>query len=482
MALKNWFQAVGILLLATLGPQAHADDPTIPGRCKTKAAENDPKCDEIIGNRFSERNLKSNKRDAKLNAALRTNILESPTQTGGAVSASLSYASQKIAFAITGWDFVYARSGAEYVVLEFGSPSQKRRSMEDRASALSMSFDDDRDGIRSVPEGYVVWKVVGKATEPVGSAAEMLALDAQAFVHAVNAGRADSKGQGYDEAIDRDYSFLTRLGGDVAKLSRYVDFSAHGTFFSWDAKTGASIYAKEGPCPAEKIDTVTVSGTDCEARASFARDITGRALPFQVIMAVRNHGFGADRAEAAIAISVDSGGPGDWLATAIYVAEHSLVRDAVSAKVQVFVPNPWGDDSPAGHKMLATVYYDPTVARTAPKEEWLIVGAQRAGTPADIEYDRLSSDLIEDPDKVPDPDLRMQRAEAAAKKIVMRKYRLPADWHPTEKLGLDGQPHDRNHIRVLSPDVLDKSTATLVECLTSNRGSWLFQGCMPVRR
>jgi hypothetical protein len=482
MTFRNWVEVAEILLaLTSLGPQAYADDPAIPERCRLKAAGNDAKCEEIIQTQFVERNARFNKRDKKLNADLKTHILESPTKTGGTVSASLSYASQQIPFAITGWNFVYARSGAEYVVLEFGSKGPDRRSAEDKALSLAMFFDDDRDDVLSVPDGFAAWKVVGKTTKPFGSAAEMLALDPQAFVHTVNAGRNGSSQDAYSEEIDRDYSFLSRLGGDVAKLSHYVDFSGSGTFFTWDAETGPAMHSKEGPCPAEKIDTVTVSGTDCEARANFAREITGRVLPFHVIMAIRNHGFGAERSEAAISISVDEGEPGDWLATAIYVAEHSLVLDAAFAKVEVFVPNPWGDNSPTGHKILATVYYDPTLVISKPKEEWLIIGAKKAGTPADIEYDKLSNDLIEEPAEVPDPELRMQRAEAAAKKAVVKKYGLPADWQPTENLGLDGQTHDRNHIRLINPDPDDKSTVALLECLTSNRGSRMFQGCMPPR-
>ncbi|MBV9247846.1 MAG: hypothetical protein JO227_01175 [Acetobacteraceae bacterium] len=43
-------------------------------------------------------------------------------------------------------------------------------------------------------------------------------------------------------------------------------------------------------------------------------------------------------------------------------------------------------------------------SRSPWEEKWTLIRAQHAATPADVEFDELSNDLIEDPDKVPDPD------------------------------------------------------------------------------
>jgi len=82
---------------------------------------------------------------------------------------------------------------------------------------------------------------------------------------------------------------------------------------------------------------------------------------------------------------------------------------------------------------------------------------------------------------VPDPNKRLERAEAAARRTVIKKYRLPASWKPNDNLGLDGQEHDRSHLHVTGPSQEDDSMAALNECLTSSSGNWFPQGCMPDR-
>src|SRR4051794_1293426 len=51
--------------------------------------------------------------------------------------------------------------------------------------------------------------------------------------------------------------------------------------------------------------------------------VAGRALPFNIIGAIRNFGFQGGLVAAQISVSVDGGVPADWTATAIYIAEHS---------------------------------------------------------------------------------------------------------------------------------------------------------------
>ena len=82
---------------------------------------------------------------------------------------------------------------------------------------------------------------------------------------------------------------------------------------------------------------------------------------------------------------------------------------------------------------------------------------------------------------MPDPEKRLSRAAAAAKSAIIRKYRLAAGWTPTEGLGLDGQVFDRKAIRIALGSGLDGSMSALGECLSTDRGTLLFRGCMPQR-
>jgi hypothetical protein len=147
--------------------------------------------------------------------------------------------------------------------------------------------------------------------------------------------------------------------------------------------------------------------------------------------------------EANVLVSVEGGSPGDWMATVVHVAEHAIVRDVTFAEVTVFVPNQWGDFPPQRWNPLSRVYYAPVPARSPWKETWTVLGATKAGTPAYVEYDELSNDLIEDPSKVPEPEKRLARAAGAARAAVIKKFKLPIGWVPTESLGLDGKVHDR---------------------------------------
>ena len=199
---------------------------------------------------------------------------------------------------------------------------------------------------------------------------------------------------------------------------------------------GYTVRAANLGCPPRKVGDFDVGGENCAARAAAEQDISGKVLSFKVIGAIRNHGFKDGMVGADVSVSVEGGKPGDWLATAAYVAEHAIVADTTFSEVSVFVPNPWADFPPQRVKLLAKAYCAPIPSRSPWSGKWTLIGAQHAATPADVEFDKLSNDLIEDPDKVPDPNKRLERAEAAARRTVIKKYRLPASWKPNDNLGL----------------------------------------------
>lgn len=482
------FPVIVLLTLSTLGiGPAHADDPSIPARCRPKLAMDDPKCMEVLTARYLDRNARLNKRDAQANAELKERILASQTMGGGTVASSLEYAAKHIPFTVTGWDFVYARSGAEYVVASYGAKRETRQSPRDHQleNALLFDYDIETDPVASLQNsravGLLVWKVDGKVLLPWGSNANMLSLTPATFVHAVNAEREGFRDSGYDAAVDRDYSFLSGLGEDGPRLAASPAASDPAAKFYWNVVDGFVLQSDKGPCPVATVGMFKLRGANCETKAAAAREVPGTVLPFKVIRAIRNHGFTGGMVAADISVSVEGGSPGDWMATAVYIAEHAIVGDVTFSQVAVFVPNQWADFPPQQAKLLSKVYYAPVPARSPWKEQWTIMGAARAGTAADVEYDRLSNDLIEDPSKVPDPERRLTRAAAAARAAVVRKYSLPAKWVPTERLGLDGQVHDREAIRIATGSGVEASMSALGECLTTGRGNALFQGCMPPR-
>ncbi len=457
----------------------------IPAECRPSEAFDNPKCFKVIEARFIDRNLRLNKRDKQANAELKQRILTSPTQAGDTVAATLEYLPRRIPFAVTGWHFVYARSGAEYAVLEYAARAEAAKSPDDELGSLLLQFDDDleTDPVSSLCNssaiGSIVWKVDGRSFVPCGSYANMIALGPQAFAWAVNDGRKGFAESGYVQAVANDFSFFSKLAVGGGTLKDYFNpDQARALKFYWNALGGYVVQADNLDCPPKRVGSFTLRAPNCEARAAAARDVSGKLLPFAIIGAIRNHGFVGGMVEADVSISVDGGEPGDWMATAVYVAEHSIVRDVTFATVSAYVPNPWGDQPPQQYKLLAKVYYAPDPTRSPWKEKWTILGASRAGTMADIEYDKLSNDLMDD---TPDPNLRLEKAAAAAKKAVIRKYGLPKNWVPTDNLGLHGQVHDRDHIRLGDAGQIDASMPALAECLTLNRGSALFGGCISQR-
>jgi hypothetical protein len=77
-------------------------------------------------------------------------------------------------------------------------------------------------------------------------------------------------------------------------------------------------------------------------------------------------------------------------ATAIYLAQKSIVREAMYSRIEIFVDNPWGDRPPQQFKHLATVEYHPS-SGGAPTIDL----SERAATPAELEYDELDAELYD---------------------------------------------------------------------------------------
>ena len=221
------------------------------------------------------------------------------------------------------------------------------------------------------------------------------------------------------------------------------------------------------------------AGSPAEIVTPDSDAVTGRLLPFGIIRAIRNSGFEGGLVAAQISLSVDGGVPADWMATAVYVAEHSIVNGVTFSQVEVYITSPWGDMPPTHSKMLAKVYYAPVPSRSPWNEKWAIFSAERRGTLADVEFDGLSNDLMEKySDRISDPEKLSRKVEAEARKVIINKYRLSAQWHPANNLGLMGTEYSRGHIRIVGTDGADGSMAALATCLNSNLGS-IFKGCRP---
>ena len=206
--------------------------------------------------------------------------------------------------------------------------------------------------------------------------------------------------------------------------------------------------------------------------------VEGHVLPFKIISAIRNFGFKPGMIPAEISVSVEGGKPSDWMATAIYIAEHAIVNGAFYTEVEVYVPNPWGDMPPQRYKLLSKVYYGPDPAHSPwGDDRWAIFTADKAGTVADIEFDTLSNDLLSD--KISDPDQRTSIADAQARRIVIKKYGLSPKWKPAEGLGLTGIEYHRGHVDVVAGPEIGDSMQALSDCLHSDAGPAFFRGCYP---
>lgn len=275
------------VLLATPFP-SRADDASIPVRCRPKNADDNPRCAGIIEVRSVERNKRGNQRDAKANAALKDTILTSLTKTGETIAQVLEYVPTRIPFYVTSWHFVYARSGAKYVVLSYDSQSLTGKASADGARQVEgfLDYDLETDPVMSLRNskamGYVVWKVEGTNFVPWGSYANMIALGSRAFTWTVNQERKGFSSSGYDDVLSHDFSFFSLFPAGAGKLSDIVDpKTADKLTFYWNVVDGYTVRAANLECPSQKVGGFDVGGENCAARVAAEQDISGKVLPFR---------------------------------------------------------------------------------------------------------------------------------------------------------------------------------------------------------
>jgi hypothetical protein len=474
---------LAVLGLCVLSSPVWADDSTIPLKCRPSAALDSPQCADILEKRFDVRNLKANRRDAVANEALKKEILASKTMTGETIGDALTYMASHSPFVAKTWSFVYSRSGVEYAVLSYEQKTDKPESPDQIADQNFLAYDDDHDADgaasidRSQAVGELAWQVTGKSFQPRGYFARMIALGAKAFTWAANDGAKGFDNSGYNADLEQDFSWFKDLDAGGRKLSEIADPSAPNmTFFSY-ADNSYVVQSPSFSCPGQTAGLFVIQAPDCEKQAAAAKDAEGRVLPFKIIVAERNSAYQNNMVAADVAISVDGGQPMDWVATGVYVAEHSIVRDVTFATVGVFITNPWGDDPPQEATQLAKIYYAPDPSQSPWKDKWSYIGATAASSLADVEFDRLSNDLLDA--NVADPEVRQNRADAAAKRIVIKKYKLPKTWEPREEFLMNDEEPDRDHLHVVVPDdtAVATSMAALSQCLTSDDGNALIRGC-----
>lgn len=219
------------------------------------------------------------------------------------------------------------------------------------------------------------------------------------------------------------------------------------------------------------------------AAADAPNTYTGKVLPFEIIAAIRNYGITKGGIlPAQVAISVEGGTQADWLATAVYVAEKSIVDDVTFAEVEVYAPSPWGDKPPQSGKQLAKAYYaGPDPKRSPwPDEPWLITAQGHAPALPDIEFAALADKLLGEEPPSDDPDKASDAADVQATRLLIKKYRLPKTWKPDEHLGaMDPkavQVNRRDQVVVSDSDDAEASIEQLRECLIKDDGQ-MFKGC-----
>ncbi|MBL6082194.1 hypothetical protein JMJ56_29900 [Belnapia sp. T18] len=101
------------------------------------------------------------------------------------------------------------------------------------------------------------------------------------------------------------------------------------------------------------------------------------------------------------------------------------------------------------YKRLARVAYDP---RKPPSEQRIMLAARVMPTIPDIEADQFTNEMYDSSGR-----RRGEPPEAAARRVVIEKYGLPATWQLTQNLGTCGVEVPRSEIRVIVPSGTDMS-------------------------
>lgn len=207
----------------------------------------------------------------------------------------------------------------------------------------------------------------------------------------------------------------------------------------------------------------------------------GQVLTFGIIRAFRNYGFKDGMVAAEVSVSVEGGSRDDWMATAVDIAEQSILGDVTFAKVEVYSLNPWSDLSPTEHKLLAKVYYSGPAPKRSPwpTDQWAIFAVDRASTLADIEFDVLQNQILETlAAKVSDRNKLLEEAGFRALALIVQKYKLPFGWQASMDGWSSSRRYDRELIRVTDTHGAEDSIFALQRCL-SVEGTALIHGCVP---
>jgi hypothetical protein len=221
-------------------------------------------------------------------------------------------------------------------------------------------------------------------------------------------------------------------------------------------------------------------GTDASsAPAADKPTYAGRVLPFTVIRAIRNFGYKDGMVGAQISVFVNGGTQADWMATAKFLAKKAIVNKVTFSEVGIYAPNPWGDSSPIRVKNLAKAYFGGPDPKKSPwPDDPASVSAEdHAPSLPDIEFLELSNDLTEKlSSKIKDPEKLSDKADEQARKMLIKKYGLPAKWKPDETAGRSGNIVKFDQIQIVSADNTEKSIAELSKCLDHDEGESV-RGC-----
>jgi hypothetical protein len=222
--------------------------------------------------------------------------------------------------------------------------------------------------------------------------------------------------------------------------------------------------------------------TSVWASANGDEKFAGAVLPFHVIRAIGNPVFQTGT-QAQVDISVVTGTPGDWMATAVEVAKVAVAAAyATSALVTVVRENPWGADPPQRPKELAKAYYAPYApdpARSPWEKKWGVFLSKHFPSLPEIEFFIVSNDYLEKT-SMRDPDLAQKKADDAARRAVIRKYVLSAKWQPPDMfdMGYTTEEYDASQVQIVSDGAAKPSLQKLVECLRPpSSGSGRVWGC-----
>ena len=244
--------------------------------------------------------------------------------------------------------------------------------------------------------------------------------------------------------------------------------------------TAALLTLAIAPGPLARAASPASPQPSASASSTSGDVFAGRVLPFKVLNAARLDAYRDGMVRALVTVSVTGGTPADWAATAVHIAESAIVKDVTFATAEVMVDNPWGDRPPTRWKKLAQADFSPIPGKSPWSDKWAITVASRTATPAEVEYDELEEALVSKyADAVQNPDARLRRVAAEARRFIIQKHRLPASWKPDAQ-GLLGwlRPTERSQVRIEVGEEAAESMKRVGNCLVDETRRLLWKGCM----